>query len=112
LVIASATASVPTILYTLALWQAMKLFRLYRTGQIFVPAVPAILVRLGYLVLAAAAAGVITRTLVVLLLTMGNPPGQRQLAVGIGTEDILSLIIGLLVAKEAQRFVDENKGFI
>jgi hypothetical protein len=118
LVIASATALVPAILYILALWQAMKLFRLYRTGQIFVPAVPAILVRLGYLVLAAAAAGVITRTLVVLLLTMGNPPGQRQLAVGIGTEEILSLIIGLLVcafslvAKEAQRFVDENKGFI
>lgn len=118
LVIASATALIPAILYILALWQAMKLFGLYRTGQIFVPAAPAILVRLGYLALAAAAAGVVARTLVVLFLTLGNPPGQRQIVVGIGTEEILSLIVGLLVCafslvvEEAQRFADENKGFI
>jgi hypothetical protein len=118
LIIANATALVPGCLYILAFWQAMKLFRLYRTGPIFAPAIPAILVRLGYLVLAAAATGVLARTLVILVVTMGNPPGQRHLAIGIGTEDILSLIIGLLVcafslvAKEAQRHAEENKGFI
>jgi hypothetical protein len=116
--LAGAVAFVPAILIILALWQARNLFRLYRARQIFAPGIPGILGHLGYLAFGAAAAGIVTRTLVTLFLTSGNPPGQRHLSIGIGTNEMLGLIAGLLlfafslVVKESRRIAAENESFV
>ncbi len=116
--LAGATALVPVAMLAFALWQARQLFRFYRERRIFDPGIPGILLRLGYLAVAAGAAGVLARTLVILFLTLGNPPGQRTVAIGIGTQDIMCLIVGLLlygfafVMKESRRIADENEGFV
>jgi Protein of unknown function (DUF2975) len=116
--LAGVAALVPTILLALALWQARQLFRLYRERRIFDPTIPTILLHLGVLAAAAGAAGVLARTLVILFLTLGNPPGQRTVAIGIGTQDIMCLIVGLLlyafafVMKESRRIADENESFV
>jgi hypothetical protein len=116
--LAGTVALVPAVFVILALWQARKLFRLYRARQIFAPGIPGILVHLGYLAFGAAVAGIVTRTLVILLLTSGNPPGQRMFSVGVGTSEILGLIAGLLlfafsvVVKESRRIAAENESFV
>jgi hypothetical protein len=57
-------------------------------------------------------------TLGVLLLTWGNPPGQRQLLIGISWDEYLSaLLAGLLIAvawamPEAGRIEQDNAGFV
>jgi hypothetical protein len=116
--LAGAVAFVPAILVILALWQARKLFRLYRARQIFAPGIPDILHHLGYLAFGAAAAAMVTRTLVILFLTSGNPPGHIKLSVGISTNEVLGLIAGLLlfafslVVKESRRIAAENESFV
>jgi Protein of unknown function (DUF2975) len=118
LLLSGAAALVPVVLFILALWQARALFRLYRGRQIFAPGIPQILVRLGYLAFAAAVASMVTRTLVILFLTIGNPPGQKHLAIGFGSNEVLGLVVGFLlcafslVVKESQRIADENESFI
>jgi hypothetical protein len=118
LLLAGAAALVPVVLFVMALWQARTLFRRYRDRQIFAPCIPVILVRLGYLAFGAAAASVVTRTIVILFLTIGNPPGQKHLAIGFGSNEVLGLIVGFLlcafslVVKESQRIADENESFV
>jgi hypothetical protein len=60
----------------------------------------------------------VSGTLGVLLLTWGNPPGQRQLLIGISWDEYLSaLLAGLLIAvawamPEAGRIEQDNAGFV
>jgi hypothetical protein len=116
--LAGLVALVPAILFGLALWQVRQLFGLYRQGRIFDARIPDMLMRLGYLAVAAGVVGIVARTLVILFLTLANPPGQRTVAVGIGTTDIMCLIVGLLlyafafVVRESRRIADENESFV
>ncbi|MGL4635160.1 MAG: DUF2975 domain-containing protein [Beijerinckiaceae bacterium] len=116
--LAGMLALVPTILLVFLLWQVRTLFRLYALKQVFTPAIPEILVRLGYLAFGAAAAGIVTRTIIILLLTIGNPAGQRHLAVGISAGEIMGLVAGFLflafslVVKESLRIAAENESFV
>jgi Protein of unknown function (DUF2975) len=118
LYLAGIAAMIPALMLIIALWQVRILFRLYRIRQIFAPDIPVILVRLGMLAISAAAASIIVRTIITLLLTLGNPPGYRHIAVGFGSEEVLALIAGLLlwcfslVMKESRRIADENESFV
>ncbi|SMF33023.1 Protein of unknown function [Tistlia consotensis] len=52
------------------------------------------------------------------ILTLGNPPGQRALALSLGTGELGALAIGLVllvigrVMREASRLADENASFV
>jgi hypothetical protein len=72
------------------------IFRLFGKRQFFDPAAPRLLVRLGELAVVVAAGGIAVRTLVVLLMTSANPPGQRQLLLEIGSDEISFLVAALL----------------
>jgi hypothetical protein len=110
--------SIAPILLIAALWEARQLFRLFARRRIFDAEIPAILVRLGFLAIAAAVAGIVARTIIVLLLTVNNPPGQIQLSLGIGSQELLGLVAGLLlfafslITKETRRIADENESFV
>lgn len=118
LLLAGTVAIIPAALFMIALWQTRSLFGHYRRGEMFTGQIPGILVRLGYLAIGATLAGVLARTLVTILLTLGNPPGQRHLAIGISSTEVFGLIVGFLffcfaqVARESRRIADENEGFI
>ena len=60
----------------------------------------------------------IERTLVILAMTLGNPPGERMLSIGISTDHLLALFVGLLFVavahmfREGQRLAEENEEFL
>jgi hypothetical protein len=101
-----------------ALLQAWHLFGAYGRGVVFGPEASARLRRLAWALMAAALVRPLTKTVVVLLLTWHNPPGQRQLVISLSWEDYLSLLFGgLLFAMswamaEARRLEQENASFV
>lgn len=60
----------------------------------------------------------LTRGLMTVALSLGNPPGQRSLAIGIQWDDCLHILFGAVlltiarVMAEAQRLADDNAGFV
>lgn len=109
---------VPVGLFLIAMVLVVKLFRRLRSATFFHPDVPRLLTRIGHLTVASAVAAIVSRTLVGLALTSGNPPGQRQFIVSFSSGDITSLITGLLllafalVMQEALRIDEENRSFL
>ena len=101
-----------------ALWQVWHLFAAYGRGVVFGPEASDRLRRLAWALMATALVRPLTKTVVVLLLTLNNPPGQRQLVISLAWEDYLSLLFGgLLFAMswamaEARRIEQENAGFV
>ena len=113
-----AVGIVPVAIFVLAMLEARQLFRTLGAGTLYGEAVARHLVRLGWLALASALTGVIVRTLAGLLLTAGNPGGKRQLIVAIGSNEIASIIAGLLflafalIARQAQRLEDDSRSIV
>lgn len=101
-----------------ALWQVWHLFAAYGRGVVFGPEASDRLRRLAWALMATALVRPLTQTVVVLLVTLNNPPGQRQLVISLAWEDYLSLLFGgLLFAMswamaEARRIEQENAGFV
>lgn len=115
---AYALSLVPAGILIAALWQAQRFFSLLGQAHIFDLAVPRILLRLSGLAIAVAVAEIVVRTLVVLLMTSANPPGQHQVLLGISSTDIGALIGGFLfrafalMMVEAVSLDDENRSFV
>ena len=118
LMVAGVFSLIPVAIFVATLWEARRLFRLLGKSQSLDPATPGLLVRLGGLAFAAAVGGIIVRTLVVLAMTIANPPGQRHLLIAIGSNEVSSLMVGLLLlafalmAQEFQRIEDENRSIV
>ena len=75
-------------------WQLRALFALYRRGLIFTSDNILRLRRFALAVLALTFASPLSNTLVILALTLGNPPGQRFLSIGISSSQLVTLFIG------------------
>ena len=101
-----------------ALLQLWHLFGVYGRGIVFGPEASNCLRKLAWALIAAAFVRPLTKTIVVVLLTLNNPPGQRHLVVSFSWEDYLCLLFGgLLFAMswamvEARRIEQENAGFV
>lgn len=101
-----------------ALWQLWQLFGEYTAGRVFSPTAQQRLLRFSWGVLALGLIGPLMRTLVALVLTLGNPPGQRLLMVGLGSDDYTTLLVGAVllsiarVMAEGVRLAEENAGFV
>ncbi|MEO8807544.1 MAG: DUF2975 domain-containing protein [Burkholderiaceae bacterium] len=111
--------TLPGVLLALyGLLQAWHLFGAYGKGVVFGPAASGRLRRLGWVFIATAFVRPAAETVLVLLLSWHNPPGQRRLVLGFGWEDYLCLLFGgLLFAVswamvEATRLETENAGFV
>lgn len=100
------------------LWEARKCFRLFSAGQIFTAETVACLRRFAAWVAASVAAGMIGNAAISVLITVLNPPGMRQLTVGIGSDQILMLlfsgIVWLMAAvmSQGQLLAEENANYI
>lgn len=113
-----AMAALSVALVLLALWHMRALFALYRDGRILGRETANRIRRIGQAVLALSVVGVLGDTLVVLALTLDNPPGERTLSVAFGNDDLfLAMAAGLLIVigwamTEAARVAEDNAGFI
>jgi len=100
------------------LFQLRGLFLCYAAGDVFSQAASRFLSRFALALLLDAGAKVLSRTVQVLLLTMDSPPGQRALSIGISSDEIGKVFLGVTfmvvawVMAEAAKVADENRSFL
>lgn len=117
-VMAGLIVAVPIGVVIWGLWHVRAMFREFAEGHVFTVSVAHHLQRFGAAALAQALLGPLTATALALVLSLGNPPGQRYLVIAFSINDYLALIVGgVLVAvaaamREAARLADENAGFV
>jgi uncharacterized membrane protein YidH (DUF202 family) len=109
---------VPLSLLMLGVWRLRQLFTLYRAGSYFNQAAAGHLHGFAMMLFFSALVSPITQALTTVVLTMGNPPGQRSLSINIGSDDFNQLALaGVLIAiawvlREGQRLAQENAEII
>ncbi|HEY9161161.1 MAG TPA: DUF2975 domain-containing protein [Desulfomonilia bacterium] len=75
----------------------IRLFSLYEKAEIFTEGSVKCLRSLGRLILWLFAAGIVQQPLMSMALTLHNPPGQRIIRLGLSSDDIKILLIGIVV---------------
>jgi hypothetical protein len=114
-----ALAELPgTGLQLFALGQLWQLFGHYGSGRFFDSVTLRPMRRFGWSLFFAALLAPFDKTLLVLALTIGNPPGQQMLTLGLSADHLnrilmsaVMLAIGLVLT-EAARLAEENQSFI
>ncbi len=110
--------SLPLLSGLQLLWHVWRLFGHYGAGRVFDLTSVRHLQWLGWGLLALAAARPLSHTLAVLALSWHNPPGQRQLVLGISTDHYTLLMLGLVlvamarIMRESVRVAQENAEFV
>ncbi|MEQ8815335.1 MAG: DUF2975 domain-containing protein [Thalassobaculum sp.] len=111
---AIAVGAVPSLVLIWGLARLSTLFRRVAEGEVFSEPGARALRDFAVAVLAHAALAPPAHTAVVLVLTLANPPGQRQLAIALGSDDVAGVVIGLVflavawILREGRRIADEN----
>ena len=75
----------------------MRLLKLYREGIIFSAAHVLLFKRLGQALICYGITGILHTTGLGLVMTMNNPPGQRMLTLGMGSDDISLFVVAAVV---------------
>lgn len=115
---AALVTAVPVGVLLFGLWQVRALFVEFAAGRVFTLTSARRLRNFAGCMLAQAVLGPVTSTALLLAFTFDNPPGRRQLAIALSTNDYLALVIGgvlLAVAwamVEAARIADEHASFV
>ena len=113
-----AATELPLCLLLVGLWHARHCFVQFAAGYVFTAAAMTDLRRFAGWAMASAGADIVCRALVSMLITLQNAPGQRQLAIGIGSDQILLLLFAFMVWLMAavigagRALADENAGFV
>jgi hypothetical protein len=109
---------VPAGVLVFGMNELRRLFRLYAAGHIFSPLATRRLKRFAATVLAQVILHPLAGAGLSVLLTAHNPPGQRHLAIGVGSPEFGALLLGGLILViawimgESARIADENKSFV
>ncbi|HNW92027.1 MAG TPA: DUF2975 domain-containing protein [bacterium] len=75
----------------------IRLFGLYQQGRIFSGDTTRCYRSLGYVIIASVVIGIVHNSMMSVIVTLDNPPGQRLLSVGFSSADFSRIVIGLLV---------------
>lgn len=108
----------PVALLVSGLVQARRCFRLFTAGRVFVAESTGYLRRFAGRVAASVAAGMLCSTLLSVVLTFDNPPGMRQVAIGVGSNEIFSLLFAGMVwlmaaiIGQGRSLTEENDAFV
>jgi hypothetical protein len=101
-----------------ALWTARGLFARFAQGEMLEAQTGRDLRSIGGLVAAYAVLTPVAKSLITVALTLGNPPGQRMLAVALGTNEVILAVLGALIfvlghaMAEAARIADDNRQIV
>ncbi len=97
------------------LLRARRLFIVFRRGEILTEETALLFVQIGRALVALMPVSIVIRTLGGLLATLNAGVGNRQLAIGLGSEQLMALVLGLLlvvvgrILKEATRISDDHR---
>jgi hypothetical protein len=100
------------------LYQAFELFDAYRRGDVFTASAPIRLRCIGQSMVALAVLRPVTATLLGIVLTLSNPPGQRIVSIGFSIDDYMIALFGGLVLAighvmvAAKRLADDNRQIV
>ena len=100
------------------LWAVQTLFRRFALGLIFEPQTGVLLRRFGTALVIYSALTPLDGTITVLLATIGNPPGERLIGIGVSHHEFLVAIVGILilttgsVMADAARMAEENRQIV
>jgi Protein of unknown function (DUF2975) len=117
-VAAARVTAVPLALLLMGLWQAKRCFALFAQGKVFTAQAVDCLRRFAGWVAAAALAAIVAAAIASILLTLQNPAGMRQLALGFSSNHLFTLffaaIVWLMAAVigQGQSLAEENERFI
>lgn len=109
---------VPLALLLTGVWQARRCFSQFAQGQVFTTQATALLRRFAGWVAAAALGALLAGPITSVVLTWHNPPGMRQLVVGIGSNELFTFFFAGLVwlmaavIGQGQALNEENQGFV
>jgi hypothetical protein len=116
--LAKLVAVIPVLVFLFALWRTRQLFQRIGAGRFLERETQDLMMRLGRLAIVLAVLGIVCRTLVVLAMTSGNPPGQKMLLIEISSSEISTLIIAVLMfvfallIKESAAIQKENESIV
>jgi len=108
----------PTLVGCYVLWRLWQLCGRYARGDVFSAGTVRVLGQFARGMLAFAVSGIATRTLMGLALTWDFPPGQRVLVIGIGSNDYVLLLFGIVlvaitqVMQQAARLAEDNAAIV
>lgn len=115
---ALAASLMPVAVGLFTLWQMWSLFGCFAEGELLARRPARHLRRVALSLCTLSAVLPLGQTLTILALTLGNPPGQRQLSFHLSSNHYFALLFGLLllalaqVLHEAARVADENAEFV
>lgn len=111
-------AALPAVLFGLCLLQAGRLFGALRGETLFSRRATETLLSLGWLAVATAITGILSRTALSYIVSLGSADGKRTLALSLSSSDIGALLVGLLalafalVMAEAKRLDDDARSIV
>jgi hypothetical protein len=117
-VVAALAMAVPLALVLWGVMQAHRCFALFAQGEVFTSRTTALLRRFSGWVAAAALAAIVASAVVSVVLTVTNPPGMRQLAIGVGSNHVFTLFFAATVwlmaavIGQGQALAEENQRFV
>lgn len=97
---------------------AKNLFQEYKNGSVFTRYATEKISKIGWAVTLMAPVSIVSRTINILVLTIGNNAGEKQLSLQFSSTDIYAVIIGLLLITlgkimfEATLISDENQAIV
>ena len=116
--VATAIVALPMLAMIGVLWRVQHLFAWYGAGEVLAPQPARHIRSVGIWILIAALLSVLSRPLLSVLLTMGNPAGQRALSVSFSSTDFALVLAGGVmlvlgqVLHHASVVAAENKAFV
>ena len=117
-VVAAAVSALPLACLLLGVWHAKLCFAQFANGEIFTASAVGHLRRFAGWTAAAALAAIMAGAAISILFTINNPPGTRQLALGVSSNQVFTMFFAALVwlmadvIGQGQAFADENKQFV
>lgn len=113
-----AISAVPLAVLVFGLYQVRLIFKDFGEGRMISETLARRLELFGGAVALQALLNPLVGAALSVALTMGNPPGERLVAVSLSSHDAVSVVVGLLVIgvgavmREAARMAEENAGFV
>jgi hypothetical protein len=114
----AALTCLPVALMMRGLWEARLCFKQFAAGHVFTAQAVQHLRRFAGWIMASSFASLLIAPLMSVVLTFNNAPGNRHLAIGIGTDHVLTLLFAAVVwvmaavIAQGQVLAEENSSFV
>lgn len=117
-VVGALLTMIPVVLMVRGLWEARMCFMQFAVGHVFTAQAVQRLRSFAAWISASSLGSILINPLLSVLLTLNNAPNTRHLAIGIGTDQILSLLFATMVwvmasvIAQGQALAEENSSFV